>query len=322
MELNLVSNFAERLIHFLEQKRALGYLYKCSYDFKHFDQMCAEHFPNETKLTSEICQAWATRRGNESSKTTKRRLPFLREFARYLIQMGEDAYILPFNLVKSSQRYIPYIYSTDEIQRLWQAFDERPPGRRYLASQIILPAIVRLMYCCGLRPSEVLNLQMTDVDLEKGKLSIIDSKNHKDRIVMLADDLCDYCRDCDSKIRLLIPERRFFFAKDSIEPCKGRWLNYVFDKVKEKIQWNGNDNKTPRLYDLRHSFATHRLYQWMLEGEDLNAKLPYLSLYMGHKSLTETSRYLHFIPGMFEEMSGFHYEPTTDIFPEVVIIDE
>ena len=37
-----------------------------------------------------------------------------------------------------------------------------------------------------------------------------------------------------------------------------------------------------RFHDLRHTFATHRLYHWMRDGKDLNAMLPYLSAYMGH----------------------------------------
>jgi integrase len=96
----------------------------------------------------------------------------------------------------------------------------------------------------------------------------------------------------------------------------------MFNKVREKLQLNGNGDIRPRLYDLRHSFATHRLYQWMKNGEDLNTKLPYLSIYMGHKSLTETFHYIHLVPGMFETMSGFQYRSATDIFPEVVTIDE
>ena len=324
MKQDFVSNFAERLIKFFEQKQALGYLYNRSkyYDFKHFDQMCVEHFPYKTELTADICNTWATRRGNESPKTTARRLTFLREFARYLNQTGEQAYILPYNRVKYVQRYIPHIYSEEEIARLWRTFDEIPPTKAHPAAHIILPTIIRLVYCCGLRPSEALNLRINDVDIKTGKLFIIDSKGHRDRIVMLADDVCELCVEFDKQIRDLIPDRHFFFAKNSTEACNYGWLSWMFNKVREKLQLNGNGDIRPRLYDLRHSFATHRLYQWMKNGEDLNTKLPYLSIYMGHKSLTETFHYIHLVPGMFETMSGFQYRSATDIFPEVVTIDE
>jgi len=323
MNTDFVSGFADRLVKFLEQKRALGYSYDSAvYDFRSFDRMCAEHFPNETKLTADICNVWAARRGNESAKTTARRLPFIREFARYLIRTGEQAYILPKGTIKKGRRYIPHIYSHAEIAEIWRAFDSIRPTKAYPAAHIIMPALIRLLYCCGLRPSEVLNLRTEDVDLSGGKLFIAESKGHKDRIVMLADDVRKFCRDYNEMIREYIPIRNFFFAKNSVEACDYRWVAQMFRRLREKLHIESSSDKPPRLYDLRHTFATHRLYQWMRDGKDLYAMLPYLSSYMGHTKLTVTFYYIHLIPGMFETMSGFKYESVTDIFPKVVDADE
>ena len=54
----------------------------------------------------------------------------------------------------------------------------------------------------------------------------------------------------------------------------------------------GGKGYGPRLHDLRHTFAVHTLQKWVETGEDLNSMLPVLSVYMGHKSLKATSRYL------------------------------
>jgi len=121
MKINFESAFAERLAGFIEQKHALGYLYNDISSFKIFDRMCAKQFPDEYMLTADICHALVTRRGNESAKTTARRMPFIREFARYLIRNGEQAYILPSETIKKCQRYIPHIYSRADLVKLWRA---------------------------------------------------------------------------------------------------------------------------------------------------------------------------------------------------------
>ena len=318
MNTNFVSVFAERLTGFLKQKRALGYSYDDIYDFRHFDRMCAEQFPDETKLTADICNAWAIRRGNESVKTTAGRLPFIREFARYLIRNGEQAHIMPNGAIKNGQRYIPHIYSCAEIAEMWRAFDDIIPTKTYPAAHIILPTLIRLLYCCGLRPSEALNLRADDVDLHIGKLFIAESKGNRDRIIMLSDDVRELCRNFNELIREHMPNRNFFFAKNSTDACEYRWVSWIFRKIRKKLRIESRSDKPPRLYDLRHTFATHRLYKWMRAGKDLYAMMPYLSSYMGHAKLTETFYYIHLVPGMLETMSGFRYKSAADIFPKAV----
>ena len=60
----------------------------------------------------------------------------------------------------------------------------------------------------------------------------------------------------------------------------------------------------------------------MKGGKDLYAMMPYLSAYMGHTKLTETLYYVHLVPGMLEEMSGFNYGSVADLFPKAVEADE
>jgi len=322
MNTTFESIFAERLAGFLKQKRALGYSYSSVSDFRIFDRMCAERFPDESKLTADICNAWATRRGNESVKTTARRMPFIREFARYLLRNGEQAYVLPTGIIKKGQRYIPHIYSRTEIAEMWRAFDDLRPTKAYPAAHIVMPTLIRLLYCCGLRPSEALNLRTDDVDLSSGKLFIAESKGNRDRIVMLSDDVRELCHNYNELIREYMPNRTFFFAKNSTDACEYKWVSRMFRETRKKLRVETRTEKPPRLFDLRHTFATHRLYQWMRAGKDLYAMMPYLSSYMGHARLNETFYYIHLVPGMLETMSGFRYESMADIFPKAVEIDE
>lgn len=317
-----VSAFAERLAGFINQKRALGYTYGNTSDPKMFDRMCAEQFPTETNLTADICNAWAIRRGKETVKTTAGWSAFIREFARYLLRNGEQAYVLPFGTVKKGQRYIPHIYSHTELSNMWLAFDEIQPTKAYPTAHFILPTLVRLLYCSGMRPGEALNLRMDDVDLSNGKIFIAESKGNRDRIVMLADDVLELCRNYNEQIQVYFPCRNFFFAKNSVDPCDYKWIDKIFRKTREKLHFESRSDNPPRLYDLRHTFATHRLYKWMRDGKDVYAMMPYLSAYMGHTKLTETFYYVHFVPGMLEKMSGFSYGSMADLFPKAVEVDE
>ena len=316
------SLFAERLEGFLVQKRALGYSYSNITDLKLFDRMCVSRFPHETELTAEICNAWAMRREKETAKTVNRRLPFIREFARYLIRNGEKAYVLPVGTIKGTQRYIPHIYSHAELIKIWDAAKTIPSTQLYPATHIIIPTLLRLLYCCGIRPSEAFNLTMQDVNLQNGKLFITKSKGNRDRIVMLCGDILDICYGFNDAMEELFHGRTFFFPKSATGACDYHWLNRTFRGLIASLQIESRYGSPPRLYDLRHTFATHRLYRWMKDGKDLHTMMPYLSAYMGHTKVSETYYYIHLVPGMHEEMSDFRYESPVNIFPKVVDSDE
>jgi integrase len=74
---------------------------------------------------------------------------------------------------------------------------------------------------------------------------------------------------------------------------------------------------TIRVYDLRHRFATKVLHNWLDAGMDLNARLPYLQAYMGHKELNATAYYIHLLPENLVRSSGVDWENLNSILPEV-----
>jgi integrase/recombinase XerD len=66
---------------------------------------------------------------------------------------------------------------------------------------------------------------------------------------------------------------------------------------------------------LRHTFAVHRLIQWYEEGEDLNAKLPFLVAYLGHKDFTGTQKYLHLTAELFPNLTKRMNEQFGGVIP-------
>jgi len=174
-----------------------------------------------------------------------------------------------------------------------------------------------LLYCCGLRPVEARKLKIRDVDLDAGKLYIRESKGHNDRIVMLADDVLDYFKTYNEQVSRLLPGREWFFPNSVDSLYTKEWLEKTFRIARKKLGFIQSSSNPPRLYDFRHTFATHRLYLWLNEGKDLTAMLPYLSAYMGHAQLSDTYYYIHLVPGQLEVMSGLDFSKYESLLPEV-----
>ena len=312
------SSFADRLNAFVEQKNVLGYPYYESLRIlKHFDSFCSEQYPKKKHLTKDICLSWAVRKSNECNNSFRNRIYPIREFARYLNSIGETAYLIPSDFVKRGYAAVPHIYSTDELAAIWSVLDSTPFKKNFPVRHLVLPALFKLLYCCGLRPAEARNLLKENVDLEKGRIDIIESKAHKSRIVMLADDVTEMLWEYDNGVSAIMPERKLFFPSSNDTVYTKVWLDKSFRNTLKKAGITGNGKQAPRPYDFRHTFATHRIYQWMKEGKDVEAMIPYLSTYMGHAQLSDTYYYIHLAPDVFKEMSGFNDREFEELIPEV-----
>lgn len=312
------SCFAHRIETFIAQKNALGFNYlESSRILRDFDRFCMTHFPTTASLTEEICMAWATKKNTEGNNTFRNRLMPIRELARYLNRNGESAYILPTDLVKKDSPCVPYIYTEPEILKIWDALDTMKPRKGFPIRHYVIPAMIKLMYCCGLRPSEARKLCTKDMDLSKGRINILESKRHRSRIVMMADNVTEMLTDYNNKVSSFMPEHYPFFPNSNGEFYGKVGIEKTFHKALNKAGIAGAGQHAPRLYDFRHTFATHRLYRWMQEGKDLHAMLPYLSAYMGHAQLSDTYYYIHLVPGLLEELSGFDFSAAESLLPEV-----
>ena len=319
MRYQFFSNFAARLEEFIKQKHAVGYIYDESSRILHnFDLHCMEKFPGENVLTQEICLSWAVKKDGEGNNTFRNRMMPVREFARYLRRIGEPAYLLPPDLVKKAHPKVPYIFTEAELLALWDVLDQIKPRKGFPVRHFVIPVFFRLLYCCGLRPGEARRLRVLDVHLDKGRLDIMESKSHSSRIVMMADDMAQMMRRYDRAVSAIIPDRSIFFPTSGDRIYTKKWLEKTMHIMRLKAGIQESGEISPRPYDFRHTFATHRLYRWMKEGKDLNAMMPYLSAYMGHSQLSDTYYYIHLVPGMFEEMSGFDFSMTEHLLPEVM----
>jgi integrase/recombinase XerD len=315
----IAGNFKPYIEGLVEQKKSLGYPYNGSARIlKVFSNFCATCYPDEKNLTKEIAMRWAEKRQDEHVNGLIRRITPVRQLAKYMNSIGIDAYLIPRGIPGKQVRYVPHIYTDQELHAFFAEADRcvvspfSGPARH-----LIIPVIFRLLYCCGLRSSEARLLTVEDVDLGIGKLTIRQSKGNKDRTVMMSDEILNLCCIFHSKISRIFPDRVAFFPNQNGKHYNVGMIDYWFHLVWNKTGITNSSGNPPRVHDFRHTFAVKRLNTWVQEGKDLNTFLPYLCMYLGHAHLTETDYYLHFVPEFFPLFKEKTFGKSANLIPEV-----
>ena len=319
MNTSFSGHFKSHIESLIEQKNAIGYPYATSARIlKAFDLFCMTHYPEETVLTKEIAMHWAEKKPREHVNYLARRITPIRQLAKHMMGLGIQAYIIPPGNPRKQIRYVPHIFTDQELRAFFAETDRCPVSLYSPARHFVIPVFFRVLYCCGLRHSEARLLNIEDVDLENGKLTIRQSKGDKDRNVIMSKELLPLCRIYHDKVRRILPDRIGFFpnrdGKHYSMSTIDRWFHLFWDQTEAAHLSPGS---RPRVHDFRHTFAVKRLNLWVKEGKDLNAFLPYLSMYLGHAHLTETDYYLHFVPEFFPLFKEKTRETCAGLIPEV-----
>jgi integrase len=324
MKRNFASFFAKHIADFIQQKRTFGYKYEeTEYTLYVFDKFCVEHFPTAVDLNQELALKWTEKRDCEKVRYQLNRITGIRQFALYMNSIGIAAYVIPFDIHQKcdqTQRSLPYIYSKEELAAIFHSADTLEPVISSPAMHLVLPVMLRLIYSCGLRPAEARNLCVEDVDLNSGSIRILESKGHKDRVVVMTEDMRELARKYDAKISRIYSQRTYFFANNKVRNngmYSMPWSDNIFRKILAKAGISKENGNNPRLYDLRHTFATHRIYEWLQNGDDINACMMYLSEFMGHAHPSGTAYYIHLVPEFYPQMTRLGLESSANIIPEV-----
>jgi integrase/recombinase XerD len=312
------STLAHILTGFVKEKQAVGYTYKKGASvLRQLDELCICEGLEEETLPKDIVLLWINRRTHETDATQNGRISIIRCLAEYMARLNYPAYIYP-NRAHQIERnqYVPYIFSEKEISSIFYHVDTYPVSSVSPNRHLILPVLFRMLYGCGLRISEALNLKVEDVDLQKGIISIHHAKLDKERIVPMSPSLTKRCRLYSASINM--KSNAFFFPSPYGEHFNERTLYGHF----RKILWNvgishGGRGRGPRLHDFRHTYAVHCLKKWVTEGKDLSSLLPYLSVYLGHVDLRGTQYYLRLTAELYPAIVAAVEEKFSIILPEV-----
>lgn len=166
-----------------------------------------------------------------------------------------------------TQKLLPNVLSKEEIKLILNAH-----------GNIKHKAMLSLIYSCGLRRGELLNLTLNDIDSKRGLIIIRQAKGRKDRITPLSTKILKLLREYYMAYK---PTHWLFEGQDKKSQYDERSLQQVLKQSLEK----SNINKPVTLHWLRHSYATHLLEN----GTDLR----YIQEILGHSRSTTTEIYTH-----------------------------
>lgn len=312
------SILGELIAGYIEEKRAVGYKYiKSASRLKEFDALAAKEYLPEKKLPKELVLLWTEKKPNETASTRNGRISIVRGFAKYMVRLGYEAYIFPAAAVTIDRySYVPYIFSKEELKSMFSICDSYPVSNVTPNRHLILPLLFRMLYGCGLRISEAVNLKINDVDLKRGILFIRNTKFGKERIVPMAESLTERCRLYANQVHNYETGNTFFFPS----PYGGHYEERTIYELFREILWKAgisHSGKGPRLHDVRHSFSIHCLKKWVLKGMDLTNLLPYLSAYLGHVDLRGTQHYLRLTADLYPEIIASVERNFSFLIPEV-----
>jgi site-specific recombinase XerD len=232
----------------------------------------------------------------------------LGSFYRYAIGRGFVARSpLPTTVPIFPPTLSPYIYSTAELHRLLAATTALRTPKSPVRDRVFRTLLL-LLYGTGMRIGEALALTLPDVDLDQALVTLRHTKFFKTRLVpigpKLTAELAAYAR-----VRRHLPlpagEASAFLVTHTGHPLCYDSVNRAFGRLRQLagVSREREARYQPRLHDLRHTMAVHRLVAWYRAGADVQHRLSQLATYLGHVDIAATQRYLTMTPDLLHEAS-------------------
>ena len=173
---------------------------------------------------------------------------------------------------------------------------------------LTMRSLLLLLYGTGMRIGEALSLTLQDVDLENQVLTVRDSKFFKTRLVPIGPRLTTVLSDYLARRRQLpLPAGKdspFLATRTGIRLDYKR-VNKLFCRLRKvaQIRREASARYQPRIHDIRHAAAVHRVIAWYRAGANVQQLLPQLATYLGHVDVASTQRYLSMTAELLHEAS-------------------
>jgi integrase/recombinase XerD len=165
--------------------------------------------------------------------------------------------------------------------------------------------LLLLLYGTGLRVSEALALNQAEVDLTTAVITIRATKFYKTRLVPLGAELQQALAAYRAQRPSTSDAKAPFLTNKDGTRLIYRTINQAFGKLRKRAGVQRQAGRfQPRMHDLRHTFAVHRLVSWYQSGADVQRLLPQLSTYLGHAHLRATQVYLTMTPELLTAASA------------------
>jgi integrase/recombinase XerD len=313
------SVYRDHIMELIQLKRKLGFKYiSGAFNLHKIDLFAQERAETSPGITLDFAECWGKKKLNESDFNRYNRVGFLIQLSSYIRDIGIESYVPKLPPIPR-HTFIPYVYSKEQLNAIFNACD----GLRLQKSNshnclFCMPVLLRLLYSTGLRIGEAIALKNEDVNLEDNYILVKDSKNGKERIIPITASLSSVCKEYVwHKERLPNAQKGsgYFFIKANGLKC-GQGVTRWFKKCLDIAGIQHGTIESPRIHDLRHTFAVTALATMAESGIDLYVSLPILSNYLGHQSIGATNHYVRLTAGMYPDLIKDVDMLCLDVFPK------
>ena len=275
----------------------------------YFDRFLFEEKLGEPRLNRQITDRYLQTLSHLAPRVRYNRFCVVRQLCQYLCRTDPLTYVPEsIKAITPLAAHRPYIYSEAEIGALLAAAsDLRPSGS---LRPHTYKTLLGLLYSTGIRIGEALSLNLEDFYSAEERLFIAKGKFRKARWVPLCASTCRALQSyLDRRIRIKphSPDSPLFLNLRS-QRLHYITVDHTFQRLLNQCKIPHGEPAAPRIHDLRHTFAVHRLLAWYRDGNDVNARLPWLATYMGHVHIDSTQVYLQATPELTEQVAQRFHE--------------
>jgi integrase/recombinase XerD len=277
----------------------------------------ASAVPSPQAIDRTIIERWLTGLA-VGAYTRGRKAQILHRFFDYL----RSESIVEQNPVPVMDRlpatsFKPFIFTKEQLAEVLEAARRMPDRCRTPHTYFTMLALLATL---GLRLGEVRRLRIRDVDLDRQALLIDRTKFHKSRYVPFGPKVgqcLQHYLEVRREVLLPVQEDDPVFTTKWRKPVYPLTLMTAFRKILSALGIGGIPGQAPpRLHDLRHTFAVHRLLRWYREGVEVQSRLPLLATFMGHIEPHSTEVYLTMTAELLQEANDRFYRHFGRAFDE------
>lgn len=292
-----------------------------------FDEYLCKNNHNDKEIPEQVIESWIKEVSTGISiNTSSQHVHYVRQLLMFLVNSGYSCFI-PRTLM-THDTYVPYLYSDEDIDRIFAVADSLiiSKARKNKFAEKEMPLILRLLYCCGLRVGETVNIKVGDLDFGRDLITLRVTKKRKQRLVPFGKELAEIIyRYCIGMGILNDSEAYLFPEDDRYSHISANNVANYFRIIRKMTGISYNNQAEGKrgacLHCFRHSFSVRSFDKNERNGIKASESVPFLSTYLGHDSLYETEKYLKFSGNYFEDTLTKFDAYSGELFPEVVIYE-